>query len=254
MSYEFRDFAPGLALSVLDFKPVAAAATRTSEDSDAVITNLKREVDYHFSRFDIKRLESYSNNIVDYHVIVDLLPAIARFYFLDKFSHRLAPPSATGDNNSNNLNEGGVSLSYVQAAILLGLGLQHKTIEQLVGELTLQSNQVLAMFNKSTKKIAKFFKDLEEWEIAKELPTKEDSVARAAALNPLAKGLEEELNEEAEKSIAALQDRQATLLSTLGDEYVPFHPPPLHTTPHTLSSSQQQGTQSRGQMRIGPWS
>ena len=31
---------------------------------------------------DINRLEMYSNNLADYHLIVDLLPALARFYFL----------------------------------------------------------------------------------------------------------------------------------------------------------------------------
>lgn len=61
--------------------------------------------------FDLKRLESYANNMIDYHVILDLIPCIATLYF-DK---RL------GDE---------VKLSAVQSSILLALGLQRKTIEE----------------------------------------------------------------------------------------------------------------------------
>ena len=62
--------------------------------------------------FDMKRLESYANNMLDYHVILDLLPTAATFYF-DK---RLGPD---------------MRLSAVQSSILLALGLQRKTIEEV---------------------------------------------------------------------------------------------------------------------------
>jgi hypothetical protein len=44
-------------------------------------------------------------------------------------------------------------VSYAQAAILLCLGLQHKTVDKVVEELTLQPNQVLALFTKIIKKV-----------------------------------------------------------------------------------------------------
>jgi len=31
--------------------------------------------------FDLKRLESYANNMLDYHVVLDLLPTVASLYF-----------------------------------------------------------------------------------------------------------------------------------------------------------------------------
>lgn len=34
--------------------------------------------------YDIKRLEMYSNNLVDYHLITDLMPSLARMYFLNQ--------------------------------------------------------------------------------------------------------------------------------------------------------------------------
>lgn len=62
--------------------------------------------------FDLKRLESYANNILDYHVILDLLPTIATLYFEKRLS-------------------GEVKLSAVQSSILLALGLQRKSIEEV---------------------------------------------------------------------------------------------------------------------------
>lgn len=62
--------------------------------------------------FDLKRLESYANNMLDYHVILDLLPIIASLFF----QRRL------GDQ---------VRLTAVQSSILLALGLQRKTVEDV---------------------------------------------------------------------------------------------------------------------------
>lgn len=37
-----------------------------------------------FLPYDLKRLEMYSHNMVDYHLIMDLIPAISRLYFLNQ--------------------------------------------------------------------------------------------------------------------------------------------------------------------------
>lgn len=34
--------------------------------------------------YDVKRLQMYCRNLVDYHLIVDLIPTLARLYFLQK--------------------------------------------------------------------------------------------------------------------------------------------------------------------------
>jgi N-acetyltransferase 10 len=41
----------------------------------------KSTLETHISVFDLKRLESYSNNLVDFHLIMDLVPTIAKLYF-----------------------------------------------------------------------------------------------------------------------------------------------------------------------------
>jgi N-acetyltransferase 10 len=66
----------------------------------------------HLGPFDLKRLESYANNLVDYHVIMDLLPIVSSLYFEKRLGEE-------------------VRLGAVQSSILLALGLQRKTIEQV---------------------------------------------------------------------------------------------------------------------------
>ena len=100
--------------------------------------------------FDLKRLESYAKNLVDFHLIMDLVPTLAKLYFLI-------------------LPEGAVSLSYVQAATFTGMGLQFKTIDQLTKELNLQANQLLPLFNKAIRKFTKFIKEVFEYEIKEEV-------------------------------------------------------------------------------------
>ena len=62
--------------------------------------------------FDLKRLDSYANNMVDYHVVLDLLPCVSDLYFDKRLGND-------------------VNLSAVQASILLGMGLQRKSIEEV---------------------------------------------------------------------------------------------------------------------------
>ena len=70
------------------------------------------ELAFLLSPFDLKRLESYANNMLDYHVILDLMPTVASLFFEKRFG-----PD--------------VHLSDVQSSILLALGAQRKTIEEV---------------------------------------------------------------------------------------------------------------------------
>ena len=47
------------------------------------------EVGVHLTKYDLKRLELYSRNMADYHLITDLLPIIARFVFLERTQFNL---------------------------------------------------------------------------------------------------------------------------------------------------------------------
>jgi len=99
------------------------------------------------SKYDYNRLDKYSKNQIKYQLILDLVPEIAKSYFLKRFNF---------------------NLSYSQAAILLGLGLQYKTLEALQEELNIPLNQILAMFNKSIKKVTNYIKGIYEKDFEKD--------------------------------------------------------------------------------------
>ena len=72
--------------------------------------------------------QAYANQLVDHHLVLDLLPALARAFF----ARRLP-----------------ASLSFGQAAILAALGLQQRGLDDVGAALGLPANQVLALFNKA---------------------------------------------------------------------------------------------------------
>ena len=96
-------------------------------------------------------MESYSKNLVDYHLITDIVPSIAKIYF--------SQPVVKEENE--------LSLSPTQATVLLGIGLQYKQLDTIVKELGVPIHQVQALFSKIIKKVvgvlnAAYTKDLEE--------------------------------------------------------------------------------------------
>ncbi|KAL0478988.1 N-acetyltransferase [Acrasis kona] len=136
LGYEFREFHPELTLGLLDYQQSSSTNGNGAGNSLNVMS-----MDDMLSTFDLKRLNSYSNNLVDYHVVMDILPILARWFFTNKIHFQL---------------------SFAQAAILCGLGLQHKRLEQLEKELDLPSNQLLALFNKCMRKFTKSLKQVEK--------------------------------------------------------------------------------------------
>lgn len=93
---------------------------------------------------------------------MDLVPTLAKLHFLV-------------------LPEGTVSLSYVQAATLTGMGLQFKTIDQLTKDLGLQVNQLLPLFNKAIRKFARLIKEVFERDIVAEIDRDEQKSMKVLA-------------------------------------------------------------------------
>jgi N-acetyltransferase 10 len=89
-------------------------------------------IEQNFTDYDLRRLESYTRNLVDYHLILDLIPTLSKLFYLNRLP---------------------IQLTVIQMALLAGIGLQYKTIEQLENELNLPQSQLLALFNKLIKKI-----------------------------------------------------------------------------------------------------
>ncbi|OLY84057.1 UPF0202 protein [Smittium mucronatum] len=163
--YEFSKFPSVLGLSILEAASLATKSDGVDRNVNSflsltnkyTIENLSRD----FLPFDIKRLESYSNNVLDYHVILDLLPKLANLYF--------SFPSVKSSCN----------LSGVQQCVLLGIGLQRKSIDVLVGELGLNSSVLMAMLMKIVKKFVNFMDGLQSESIESSLPRIEETSGKS---------------------------------------------------------------------------
>lgn len=204
LSYQFRTFTAISALSI-DESANAGAQLDATE-----ISPLKKvELDRLLTPFDLKRLESYANNMLDYHVVLDLIPTIANLYF-------------TGRLKAN------IKLTGVQQCILLAIGLQHKDVDVISQELSLPSSQLLAMFIKILRKMTSHFATLVTAAIDAELPKAERlGVSREDASGahddevvderfvPLATNLEEELEEVGDEALKALKRKQRELIDSL---------------------------------------
>lgn len=177
LSYQFKTFKPSMALSILQEK-----SFKCKEKKKLTCT----ELEAHFTKYDVKRLELYAQNMVDYHLIVDLLPAISKLYFLGLID---------------------THLSVVQSGLLLGLGLQHRTIEDLEKELDLPSSQLLGLFNRIIRKIVQNLNEVLEADVEKSMVARKE-----ITLVPVKQTMEEDLNEAAGE-VLQKQKQEAAMLS-----------------------------------------
>lgn len=204
LSYQFGSFP---AISALSIDESANAGAKL--DSTEIQPLTKVELDRLLSPFDLKRLESYANNMLDYHVVLDLIPTIANLYF-------------TGRLKSD------IKLTGVQQCILLAIGLQHKDVDVVSQELSLPSSQLLAMFIKILRKVTGHFATLVSEAVDAELPKAERlGVTRENASGahddevvddrfvPLATTLDDELEEGGDEALRELKKKQRELIDSL---------------------------------------
>ncbi|KAI0826817.1 DUF699-domain-containing protein [Trametes gibbosa] len=200
LSFKFREFGSVTALSLLE--AANAGVKKLDEDPSREIGS--SELSFLLSPFDLKRLDSYANNQLDYHVIMDLLPTVGQLYF----EKRLGPE---------------VRLSAVQSSILLAIGLQRKTIEEIEAELQLPVSQALALFVKVVKKISKRLQDVQKAAISAQIPdaraadvvARTDAEGRAVQWKPLETSLEDELAEAGDEAARALREKQRAMIDAL---------------------------------------
>jgi len=48
-----------------------------------------KELNLFLTPFDLNRLKKYTENLIDYHMIIDLIPTLARLYFLGQLNMSL---------------------------------------------------------------------------------------------------------------------------------------------------------------------
>jgi N-acetyltransferase 10 len=133
--HEFRNFTALQSLSIMEGEQLFTQglprrALAAFGDLEELLT-----------RSDMRRLEAYANNLIDYPVVADLVPVLARLYFMNRLPEDL-------------------TLSSVQRVILLGVGLQKKEIDVVSEELTLPASQTLALFTKAVRSVVVVLKCL----------------------------------------------------------------------------------------------
>ncbi|XP_025945193.1 RNA cytidine acetyltransferase isoform X2 [Apteryx rowi] len=165
LSYQFSTFSPSLALNILQNKNI-------KQQSQPSIS--RAELEAVFIPYDLKRLEMYSRNMVDYHLIMDMVPAVARMFFLNQL--------------------GDISLSAAQSALLLGIGLQHKSLDQLEKEVELPSSQLMGLFNRIIRKVVQLFNTVQEKAVEEQMVATKDIV-----MEPTLKSLNDDLEEAAKE-------------------------------------------------------
>lgn len=96
------------------------------------------------------------------------------------------------------LDDGFCVLQTKLQAILIGLGLQHKTADELAAELELPTTQLLGLFNRTARKLSQYLTSVVERDLASQLnPSAAAAGPKPAQLGasidqPLANELEEE--------------------------------------------------------------
>jgi N-acetyltransferase 10 len=233
VGYDFRSMAPVLALSLLE----GSDSTKPSDlgkhtflfkknianlllNQNVVTLSSHSELVRHFTPFDLKRLESYSQNLLDYHVIIDLIPRLSLLYF----SGQLAPSLLSSDIQDDKLKP--VHLSPVQASILLGVGLQRKSLEDVSNDLNLPVSQIMALFGKVVKKCSQYLDGLETRELENSLETSTKAANKEHmqkgkdlhdedAWDPLQQNLADDLHETGMEAMDLLKEKQRSLISSL---------------------------------------
>lgn len=138
----------------------------------------RQELEIYLTLHDLKRLRIYTEFRDDYRRITDLLPILAKFFYNRKFGPK-------------------VHLSPAQMIILLSVGLQGKSIDDVGDELGLPGNQVLAHFLKAIKKMSTSLDSIEEKAIEESLGLDRQRYETIYSMKPVEGTLDDELEHEA---------------------------------------------------------
>jgi len=185
LGFDFKKFTPALALGIITNK-IKSDCVQATMSADQMSSTM-------ITPYDLKRLEQYASNMADYHLIMDLVPSLAKLHFLYEVENLNKP-----------------NLGAVQQAILAGIGLQCKSVDTLASELDVPASQLLGLMNTMLRKYTANIKGCQEAVIASSLASKvSQGEAKASAVSkaPLAGSMNDEL-EAAAADLKAKQQRE----------------------------------------------
>ncbi|GAA0144820.1 RNA processing factor [Lithospermum erythrorhizon] len=189
LSLSFRSMDYKLAMSVLDPKINFSELDPTASSLNG---SLQPNLEI-LSPYDMKRLEAYTNNRADFHMILDCVPVLARQYFLEKLP---------------------ITLSSLQASVLLCIGLQDKDISDIEeeikhGDTKLGRQEILSLLIKTMKKFYKYLNGI----ATKEIDPTANWLKKARHeiyidTKPQEKSVDDDLNEGAERVKVAMNAKR----------------------------------------------
>ena len=144
--------------------------------------------------------------MLDYHVVLDLLPTLSTLYFKRRL---IAPKTDSAPSSDGSARERTVKLSSLQRAMLLAIGLQRKTIEEAGEELALQPNQVLAEFAKIIKKTCAVLQLIQRAAVVNDMPQIAKLLVNDNAMGEQLERMDEELEEAAKEVRRELRAQNA---------------------------------------------
>ncbi|CAF2259855.1 RNA cytidine acetyltransferase 1 [Brassica rapa] len=169
LSDKFKKMDYKLAMSVLNPKINFAEVDSSGNLANGYLKKLDRV----FSPYDMERLRAYTDNLVDFNLVYDLCKTLAHHYFQEKLP---------------------VSLSYVQASVLLCLGLQESDFSTIERQMQLERGQIHSLLLKVGKKLYKYLNGIAASEIEATFPRLKERV-----LEPHNVSVDEDLREGAKQ-------------------------------------------------------
>ncbi|KAJ6678077.1 RNA CYTIDINE ACETYLTRANSFERASE 2 [Salix viminalis] len=182
----FRSMEYKLAMSVLD--PKINYADMEQEPTSSAPDGFWRSLTDDLSLYDLERLKVYTNNLADFHLILDVVPILARLYFRGKLP---------------------VSLSYVQTSVLLCVGLQQRNITFIEEQMKLERTQILSLFMKVMKKLYKYLHGIASKDVESTLPR-----LKERELRPHSISVDDDLKEAAKQVEDGMKSKMEGLLNT----------------------------------------
>ncbi|KAI3614609.1 hypothetical protein CBS9595_003880 [Malassezia furfur] len=200
LAFRFRELSTLTALSVVE------AASVASEAPEAALT--AAELAWLLTPFDMKRLESYGNNLLELQVVLDLLPTLATLYFAGRLR-------VVGDDEESAATQ--LTVSGLSAALLLAVGLQRRTLDDAAGELQLPLSQAHTLLAKAVRWMVQNLRALERRSVAQtlEAPAPAEAPARA---QPVLQELDEELAEAGRDALAEQDAAQKQMRADLAQD------------------------------------
>lgn len=211
LGFKFRSFSAISALNI--FEAVSQQIEKLGSSSTSTAPPLTAaELRLHLTPFDMKRLDAFGNNMLDYSVVLDLLPVMAQLYFSGRI--RTSDDDEAVQQTQPEEELAVLKVTALQSAILLAVGLQRKDPSDVMSEeFDIPLQQGVALLAKAVRRMLQCLRRVERRELAEDEVVGEPRAASSAADGllgpPQKRSIEGELASAGRKEVAAQRQRES---------------------------------------------